>query len=226
MNATSIRKSLLWVFIGFLTITAVLAIVAVLSGEFGDFQVKTLVTTFSISVASICSMACAAYMERRKNKPLGFSGIGISVAAAAVVIAGIWLEMEEDEYWKTAGSLVVFAIGSAHALLLLIPKLPARYQWTQVASTVSIVILGLQIAAAIWGEIDDEGYYRILAAVSIVVVLFTLLIPILMRMGKKDPVLPSSKLVLEAQDDGTYVDESGTAYRVTEIADSNGTAGE
>ena len=58
MNFTEIKKVLLKLFVGFLILTAIIAIISVLSGEFGELQGKILATTLTISMASICSMSC------------------------------------------------------------------------------------------------------------------------------------------------------------------------
>jgi hypothetical protein len=184
MDYSVVRKLSLQVFIGFLALTAAIAIVSVLSGSFGDFQIKVLVTTFSISAAAICSMACAAFVERRRGRLLGLSGIAASVGGALLVIIGVWAEVDGDEYWKTTVTVTVVAVGLAHAFLLALPHLAASHRWVQAAAAVAIGVLSLMIVLAVWGEIEEEDYYRFLAAVSIVVVLLTLTIPILMKLGR------------------------------------------
>ena len=66
MDYSEIRKLALKIFIGFLGLTAVIAIISVLAGQFGELQWKILGTTFTISAASICSMSCAAFIEKKK----------------------------------------------------------------------------------------------------------------------------------------------------------------
>lgn len=61
MNYTEIRRLLLKIFIGFLSLTALVAILSVLSHKFGETQLKVLLTTLSITAGSICAMSCAAY---------------------------------------------------------------------------------------------------------------------------------------------------------------------
>jgi hypothetical protein len=73
MNYTELRKRLLKAFIGFLTLTALVAIGSVLSREFGETQLKVLATTFSITAGSICAMACVAFIERRERNRSAWS---------------------------------------------------------------------------------------------------------------------------------------------------------
>ena len=46
MNISVMRRLLLKVFIGFLSLTALVAVFSVLSHQFGETQIKVLVTTF------------------------------------------------------------------------------------------------------------------------------------------------------------------------------------
>ncbi len=223
MNSFEAKKLFLKLFIGFLSLTALIAIVSVLAGDFGEMQLKTLATTFSISAASICSMSCAAFIEKRKIKELGIVGIALSELAASMVCFGIWIEFNGKEFWKTTTSFIVFAVATAHTLLLLLPDLKRGYTWTQYASTICILILSLQITFAFWAEIDDRVYYRVLTIISIIVVLFTLVIPILMKIGPGSQEEIVDKIVLTQNQDGTFTDKDGSLYRLEEIKKPNQT---
>jgi len=218
MDYTAIRKSSLKLFIGFLSLTAVIAIVSVLSGEFGELQIKTLATCFTISAASICSMACAAFIERKKRVALGLSGILLSISAAALLIIGIWAEINNEEFWKTTATVSVFAIAFA-PFLLAIPELDDRQRWIQLVSPVSISLLAGLIVVGIWGEIDNETYIRAITVVSIIVVLETLVIPILMRLRKGNEVDVGKSLTLKNVGQDLYEDPGGRLYQVREVDD-------
>ena len=62
------------------------------------------------------------------------------------------------------------------------PKLPATFMWTQFIAWMLIGILSFLIILSIYEEIDAKGYYQILAAVSVLVVFITLLVPIFSRL--------------------------------------------
>ncbi|HEX4343380.1 MAG TPA: hypothetical protein VH255_08310 [Verrucomicrobiae bacterium] len=212
-----IKKGFLWSFIGFLSITAVIAIITVLSGTFGDTQLKVLGTTFAISTASICAMSCAAFIEKHGKNIFAFAGMFSAVASAAMSIAGMWGEISGDFYWKTTLMLIVIAIATAYALLLLIPSLAAGHKWTQNAAVACIAVLALEIIAAICGEIDAEGYYRLVIVTSIVTVLMTLVVPICLKLRGKEDGEHFDRLVLHKVADDIYADQSGRRVRVTQI---------
>jgi hypothetical protein len=216
MNYRELKRLSLVAFIGFLILTALIAIVSVLTGKFGELQWKILLTTFTISAASICSMCCAAFMEKRKQVPLGLAGIVLSIITAVLVIAGMWPELDIEEYWKTTVTCGVLALGFAHSFLLTLPDLDPRHKWVQVISPIFIGVLAAQIIIAIWGEIDNDWYYRFLALVAIVTGLETLVIPILTKLRKPGGA-QKGKLILSPIEGDLYRDPGGKTYRVTEI---------
>ncbi|WOO43018.1 hypothetical protein [Rubellicoccus peritrichatus] len=210
------RKVFLLLFIGFLSLTALVAIISVLSGDFGKLQLKILATTFTISSASICAMSCAAFIEKKKSRVFGSIGISFAAISAILVITGVWLELDQEAYWKSTITFIVFGIGFAHAFLLIMPDLDDSHKWIQIVSSISIAVLALQIVGAVWSEVDHSGYYKLLSVVSIVVVLLTLVIPILMKMDKKPHEIIAALTLIKNQD-GTYRDKHGIAYKVTKI---------
>jgi len=241
LNYTHVRRQLLKTFICFLALTALIAIASVLTGEFGEIQAKILGTSFTISAASICSMACAAFIEKKKLARLGLSGIGMSVVAAILVIIGMWAEIDAEFYLKTMATCIVGAVASAHACLLVLPSLQQRHRWIQTTSVGSIAVLSLLILIALWAEIDANAYFRLLAVVAILVGLETLVIPLLLKLGGKQasgesttqlpmspPPLPSpgsaadtaqQTLELRPLANDIYVDTWGRRYRVLPLDD-------
>lgn len=226
----AMRRLFLKVFIGFLTLTALVAIVAVLSGSFGHTQIKVLVTCLVITAGSICAMSCAAYMERQGVREVGLLGILTAVVAVALVSIGAWAEIKDATFWKTAAISGVMAAAVAHGCLLRLPELAKDYRWTQLVAAVLIGLLALQATIAIWGEVNDQGFYRAMAALSVLVVLASLVVPICNKLGAKDrdpsaldddtagqpDDLPDC-LALRKVSPDVFVDETGRRYHVSEI---------
>lgn len=236
MNYTDMRRLLLRVFIGFLSLTALLAIVSVLIGKPGDIQLKVLGTTFSICAGSIGAMPCAGFLERKGAKAVGRTGLIATAVAVLLTIGGIWGQVPGlppwivNAYWKTTATVGVIAGAVAYGCLLCLPKLAAQYRWTQTASLVLIGLLAVQIIVAVVGEINVDWYYRVMAALSIVVVLLSLVIPICTRLGTQADTPAADlgqgarplgqlaeHLVLRQVAAGVFADEAGRRYRVTEL---------
>jgi hypothetical protein len=217
MDLSKIRRIFLWVFIAFLSLTALIAIFTVLGGAFGKTVDKVLATTFTISAASICAMACAAFVEKKAN-PIGTVGIISAGITALVTIIEIWGEINSSGYWKLTGSLIVISIALAHSSLLLIPNLAANHRWTQILAVVFIALLALLLIVVIYSETSDESFYRFIGVVSIIVVLMTLIIPIYSKLGGKLNQTPTfDRLILTKISDNLYADQSGKKFQVTEI---------
>jgi hypothetical protein len=131
-------------------------------------------------------------------------------------LLGMWPEIDNEVYWKTTATVGVLAIAFAHAFLLNLPDLDENTKVIQPISSVSIGILVVQMVIAVWSEIHQDGYYRILAVVAIVVGLETLAIPILMKLrtGNREKV---ERVVLERVRGDIYKDSTGRKFQLLEI---------
>lgn len=212
MNYSRIKDLFLRGFIGFLVLTALVAIIAVFSESFGKTQERILATTFTISIASICAMACAAFIERRKRVVPGLAGIASSMLAALLLLGGIWSFLTGDISFKITATFVAISVASAHAFLLALPELGQR-RWVQQATALTIGLLAAQIILAVWIEIESQTYFRALAVVAIVVGLETLVIPILLKLKDKEKE-PSEELLLTHVEGDLYKNASGDMYKV------------
>jgi hypothetical protein len=225
-----LRRTLLKVFIGFLSLTALVAIIALLSGDSGHIMLNALATTFSISAGSVCAMSCAALIEKKGAHAWGGAGILSAGIAVALTIVGVWGMVGDDVYWRTAFTSIVVAAAIAHSSLVHLPNLAKRHRWTQTAAAVLIGFLALQITAALWGEIREESFYRLMAALSVLVVLATLVIPICSRLGARSDAGATSlpvaapqvepipeQLVLRRVSGAVFADREGRRYHVTEV---------
>jgi hypothetical protein len=220
IDISQVRKSSLRMFVIFLVLTAGIAVISVLSGEFGELQVKILSTCFIISMASILAMACAAFTQKRKRRELGLTGIGLSVLSAFSLITMIWVGPDSDFFVRSTVSLAVAAAGFAHAFLLVIQDLEQRYRWVQVTGCLSVAILAMQLMAVIWldEEVLHQWFFRFLTVVAILVGLQTLVVPLLMKLSKS-AVEQTGRLLLARGENDVYVDVEGRKYRVVELAD-------
>jgi hypothetical protein len=219
-------KAFLYSFILFLSISALFAIVSVVSGEIGEFELKVLATTSVIAAASICALCCSAYSGRTGRIVPGLGGIALAGLAAALLIAGIWAEAHSDEYWKMTAIVGVLAIATAHALTLLAVRLPAGHAWLRMATTINIFALAGLITLMIARETTAEGLVKIVAVLSILVALETLVIPILARVGRTARREARETLLLTKQDDqGIYRDAQGHLYQVKRLENTTGVAG-
>src|SRR4029077_12213836 len=97
-------KVALWFLIVSVAISAALGILAILTGNFGDFEMRIILTTLTISAASIGALSAGALWEGRGKKELPLLGIVLAVVAAMLIIIGIWLETSGEQFWKFTAS--------------------------------------------------------------------------------------------------------------------------
>lgn len=208
-------------FIGFLVLTALVAVITVIQGEFGDLQAKILGTSLTISIASVCSLSSAAYLERGGVRWAGLAGIVFAFAGGVMLMGIIWFELTGNLYVKSTLTLIIGAFSFAHALLLLLPNLRMSYQWIQKAMIVSVSLLALMGSVAIWLELESDLYFRVLIVVAIAVGLQTIVIPLLLKIqteGTESKEGKNERLILEKAEDGTYHDSKGDRYSVEKIS--------
>jgi hypothetical protein len=202
-------------FVGFLILTALLAVATVLIGNFGDVQARVLASSFSVSIASICAMSGAVFIESRGPRWLGVLGIAVALIGLLLVNVGLWFEPGAWTFWKIAFVFVTVSFGLAHGFLLQLPRLNVGHRWVQALSAASIALLVLLISGALVWEWSSDWLWRGMTVVAIVVVLCSALIPILVRLGV--PVAIRTKLTLERLEDGSYRGADGRRYEVREL---------
>jgi hypothetical protein len=214
MNTVLLRQLSLRGFVGFLILTALIAVVTVLIGNFGELQGKILASSFSVSIASICAMSGAVFIESRGPCWLGALGILVALVGLLLVNVGLWFEPGGWTYWKFAFVFVVVSLGLAHGFLLQLPHLNPAYRWVQPLSALGIAVLVLLISGALIWEWSGDWLLRAMTVVAIVVVLCSALIPILLRLGAS---VSRVKLVLELLEDGVYKSADGRRFEVREL---------
>ena len=183
------KKIALWFLIVSVAISAALGILAVLRGDFGEFEIRIIFTTVTISAASICALASGALWENKRAKVLPKAGVTLAIAAAALMIFGIWANPKSENFWKFTGSIMVLAAATAHACLVSLAKLARQFEWARVAAFCAISFLALLVIYIIYFEPTGEYVFRIVGATSIVVAALTIMMPIFHRLSRGDLTL-------------------------------------
>ena len=180
------KKTFLHSLVVSVVLSAILGIFAILSGKFGWYEVRLLLTTITLTGASICGLASGAYLAKERGKILPLSGITLALIGAAMIVAGMWTELDSEPYWKLAISISVFAVACSHLSLLSMARLSKRFRWSLPAAYGVILSLACQIVLMILIEMDDLVMFQILGALAILASAFTILIPIFQKLSKPD----------------------------------------
>ena len=182
-----VKRGFLYALIGSVGASAVMAILAIVSGDFDNWDLRALLSASTIAAASVCGLACGAYLASGRIRALPLTGIALAIAAAAAVLLTIWVEpplLEYWSHWKTTGTLCVFAVAVAHLCLLSMARLSARFGWSLVVAYVVILFVAALLTIMMWFEIVDEGTERLLTVAVILDAAITTVIPIFHRLSR------------------------------------------
>ncbi|EMI45604.1 hypothetical protein [Rhodopirellula sp. SWK7] len=185
-NDSRLKKPLLYGLIGSVLFGALLGIVIIVRDTWGWFEVHVMISTIVIAVASLCGLACDISREPFGRNALPKSGTVLTGVSAALLLVGIWGDIEGELFWRLTLCSSIIAIAIVHVCLLSVAKLAKRFRWIHFVSSQVILGFALLLCSVIIGEIDSAAVWRLIAAISIVIAAFSLTIPILHRISKMD----------------------------------------
>lgn len=182
----SLKQVFLRTFIATVVASAIIGIYVFLFGDFGETEMRILVTTLTISYFSVTSLACAAAFEKRKAGRLAPAGIGVSIVGFLVFMPGIWVQ---DYEWEAYGKLMlilgIFAFSIAQACLLALVPLGRSVRWIFFAVVAVIFALASLISGMVVFETHVEWLHRIAGVLGILDGCGSLVIPVLHKLGGK-----------------------------------------
>lgn len=189
MSLRSARRAAIIAIIVSLSLTALIGIVTLLSGDFGETQGKVLLTTLLLAGFSI-TVLCHLAVVGRALQAVGFVGVAVSGVALVAGLLLIWAELYSSEgAWKTFGIFGILSVSFAHAnLLLLLGQRRNTVVRTLLYLTVAFVgLVALLICLPILtnGDIpgyDGEWYWRFFGVVAILDVLGSIVLPVTGRL--------------------------------------------
>jgi hypothetical protein len=185
MIAPQLTKWFLRIFIISIIATALMgaAAIAIPSDDWLAVA-KVLMTTATIAAASVCGLACGGCLSRG-HKVLPIAGLVLTAVSAALLLIGMWPDIQSELYWTLTWSLAIFAVACAHLSMLFMANLAGAYRWAYIIAYQLILGLAALLVAAIISEslfhkslIDNENYIRFTGVVSVAVAAITLLVPV------------------------------------------------
>lgn len=186
----SARRTALNLLIASLLLSGALGIAALLVKEFGTLQARVLLTSLTVSGASILALASATALERQRFRTLAQTGIAITALGAACILVVIWFDPRSDDFLRFVGSIATVAIALAHCSLLSLATPAKRHEWVQRAAFAAAGLLAVLLVVFYWTEFDEEWYLRILGIASIVVTVLTILVPIFHKIAGNESAPP------------------------------------
>ncbi len=196
-DSRSIKKPLLYALIASVILGATLGIIFVLRNTWGWFEVRVMLTTMIIAVASLCGLACDLSKIPSGLNLLPRAGLALTAITSCLFLVGIWIEIDSEFYWRGSATLCTFALATVHVSLLSIARLVGKFRWVSFIGNQIVYGLAVLVSITILGEVDSGAMWRFIAALSIVVAAITLVIPILYRIGRIDSSSPETMMPLE-----------------------------
>ena len=178
------KRPLLYSLIASVILGALLGIIVVLRNTWGWFEVRVILTTITVAVASLCGLACDVSRRQRGANLVPNAGLVTTLVSAGMILLGLWFEFDSSGYWKATSVVSIFAAALVQTCLLSVARLSAGVRWVFFVSCFVAFGLAVLLSMIIIWEINEEAMFRFVVAVTIVDGCFTLVIPMLHRIGK------------------------------------------
>ena len=186
MNEINIRRLFLIALVASVAVSALLGIGVILLGNFGEIEIRVLMTTFTVTVTSICGLACGAYLETDRGNALPKTGIALSVSAALMCFLIIWDVLDDsEEFVKSFVTATILATACSHISLLSLARLDRRFSWIRIATQICVWTLAAILLFIIWFEPNggSDLIYRILGVLGVLVASITVVTPVLHKLS-------------------------------------------
>lgn len=175
---------------------ALVAIAAILNGNFGEPEGKIFATIATAFVAGSAAIAGIACLEHSVSRPFGVLGVLLAIVGFLLWTDQIWEEHDSDEYWKLLGliliwTLVVLVVTTTRLMTRSPQVLRSLFPATAVAAGAA----GLTVSAMVLTENGDA--WQLFAVLLILALLGEMLTPILQRFAAAPGEAPSERILGE-----------------------------
>lgn len=217
-----VRKLLLRVLVGFLVLTAVIAIIDVWTDV--DEDGRILVSSFIISMTCLLALSGAALLDRQPNAAPGLASLVISALAGLLSLYLVWVEPRGEQWFRLLASAWLWSLTFSLHSLLSLAGMPARLRWLEAATPAVLYLAGAVATAAIYELLgQNDTVYYLLATLYILATLGSLIMLIthLMHRHEQRQPKPEALILVPLPDDPELFEDMATQrrYRVLEIDD-------
>ncbi len=187
MQHVNYKKLFLRLLIAALCISAAIGIFVFLAGDYGDTEIKTLLTTLSLVGYSLSALCCSTIYEKEGLKLFSLTGMAVSGIGFLITITAIWEFIDTEDFFKTVIIFMILATAFGHiSLLLLVKPKNNTIKYLLITTVVFVCIVAMMLIKATVTEFDeDEFYFRLLGVFTILDVLGTIATPIANKITDK-----------------------------------------
>jgi hypothetical protein len=191
-DAASIRRFAGLSLVGGLCVAALAAVLALLTGSFGDIDVRVVLSSMGFALFSATGSAGATARLRPVDelRLLGSATLAASVAAFVLLLSGLWTNIDDwgsEGVWRSFGCVGVLAVAGSHACVMLAARRRGDSEAVRLLTLSSLGLSAFDTVAVILpiaGLIDDvdEPWPNIFGAALVLLVLTSILPPILRKL--------------------------------------------
>ncbi len=179
-----------WTLIASLAVTAAIAIVVLLFADLDETTERILATTGLVSLSSLLALPGGVLLDQNRFLPLAWADLTLTAALFVFATTLVWTTSDDTETpWKALGTLAMATLACAQvaaATSRLGVRDDGRVQTVYWASIALVVTVAAMAWTAMWAEVDDENFYRVLGALVVADVFSVLVQPILRRVSPGD----------------------------------------
>jgi hypothetical protein len=162
------------------SVAALVAIAAILNGDFGDTEGKIFATLATAFVAGSTAIAGIACLERSVSRPLGVLGVILASGGFLLWTDQIWEGHHSTRYWRLLGLILIWTL----VLLVvtttrLMTRSPQLLRSLFPATAAAAGAAGITISAMVLR--DDGTGWQLFAVLLVLALLGETLTPILQR---------------------------------------------
>lgn len=198
--AINLKKVFLYLLIGSITLSAVLGIAAIIFGNFGEFEMKIIGTTLTITLTSMLGLACGACYETKRARILPLAGIVFSILSAVLWIATLWAgSVYNDTTAKIILTVSILAGASSLLSLLTIARLDRRFYWSRVLAHITVWAFSAIVIVLAWSNFENQTDLtsRVLGVLAIVIAAVTIVTPVFHRLSTHEPEIAALDAEIE-----------------------------
>src|SRR5262249_21495197 len=180
VRAMSLRRIFLLGAATIVSIAALVAIAAIVNGDFGDTEGKifaTLATAFVAGSTAIVGIAC---LERGVSRPFAVLGVLLATFGFLLWADQIWDQHDSGGYWKLLGLLLAWALATPAGTTTRLMTRSQRVERTLFRATAAAAVgAGLTVSTMILRENGDG--WQLFAVLLVLALLGEALTPIVER---------------------------------------------
>jgi len=181
------------------SLAAVVGIIALLGGDFGETQGKIILTTLLMGATSITAL-CHLAIADRAMRLVGFVGLAASAVALVSGVVLIWRDWNDpafEDWLRVFATAGIVAVSFAHANLLLLLagrrrrliRVGLMVTLVMIAAVAIMIILPIVSEGQIPGFANEDWYWRLFGVFGILDVLGTVVVPVMAIFVKDAPAV-------------------------------------